>query len=179
MKYVIPLILILIVSSCRQNTTEQKVQLNDLLMEVQQFKDSISAIDTTSIFESSRTIKQNLKFLHNNIDTIDVNTASIIAEVYKERGKVFFVEEHYYDFLNELSISQQQLEKLKIDLENGLLTKENFNTFYKEEARIFVNLNQKIRLAFAEADSANVFIQEQSYKIDSVKTFIDEKSKID
>ena len=150
MKYVIPLILILIVSSCRQNTTEQKIQINDLLMEVQQFK-----------------------------DTIDVNTASIIAEVYKERGKVFFVEEHYYDFLNELSISQQQLEKLKIDLANGLLTKENFNTFYKEEARIFVNLNQKIRLAFAEADSANVFIQEQSYKIDSVKTFIDEKSKID
>lgn len=176
MKYVIPLILILIVSSCRQNTTEQKVQLNDLLMEVQQFKDSISAIDTTSIFESSRTIKQNLKFIHNNLDTIDVNTASIIAEVYKEREKVFFVEEHYYDFLNELSISQQQLEKLKIDLDNGLLTKENFNTFYQEEARIFVNLNQKIRAAFVEADSANVFIQEQSYKIDSVLTFIDENS---
>jgi hypothetical protein len=172
MKYVIPLILILIVSSCKQKTTGQNKQLDDLLMDVQLAKDSILAIDTTAIFVVSRTIKRNLKFLHYNLDTIDVNTAAIIAEVYKDREKVFFIEKHYTDFLDELLFTQQQLEKLKIDLGNGLLTEENFNTFYQEEERIFINLNQKIRAAFADAEKANRIIEQQSSKIDSVLIFI-------
>jgi hypothetical protein len=117
----------------------------------------------------------NLKLIHELADTINVETASIIAEVYEDRIKVFFVEDNYTNFTNEQAISVQQLNKLKQDLNNGLLTDESFNTYYEQEKSIILNLNQKINESYSEAKRVVSFIQEEDSKIDSLITYLKEE----
>tara|TARA_R110001592_G_C13111160_1_gene744957 strand:- start:756 stop:1298 length:543 start_codon:yes stop_codon:yes gene_type:complete len=178
MKYVIPLILILIIGSCKQRNTAQNMQLDELLMELQNLNDTVSLLDTSVVLGESRIIKSNLKLIHEHADTINVETASIIAEVYEERNKIFFVEDNYKSFTNELTISTQQLNKLKQDLNNGLLTDESFNTYYEQEKSIILNLNQKISESYKEAKRVVSFIQKEDAKIDSLITYLKEEKEL-
>lgn len=179
MKYLIPLILILTIASCKPKTTEQIKQLDELLMELQQVNETVAAVDTTSIFELSRAIKSKLQIIHAKADTLDVSSAAVIAQVYEGRFKIFYLEDNYQNFLNELEISSNQLINLKQDLGNGLLTNESFNVFYEQEKTIIVNLNKKIKEAFTGASAAVNSIDQQSSKIDSLINYIDQTRIID
>ena len=175
MKYAIPLILILIVSSCKQKVTEQNIQLDELLMELQNLKDTALALDTSQVFSLSREIRKNLKFIHNSVDTINKETASIIAEIYQDRNIVFFVEDNYEILIEEIAISSEQIKKLKQDLNNGLLTDESFNIYYEQEKSIILNLNQKISESYSETKRVVSFILEENPKIDSLITYLREE----
>jgi hypothetical protein len=173
MKYVIPLILILIIGSCKQRNTAQNMQLEELSMELQYLKDStLHTLDTSLVFNLSREIKNNLKFIHNSFDTINKETASIIAEVYQDRAIVFYVEDNYKIFAEEIAISAEQINKLKQDLNNGLMKDESFNTYYEQEKSIILNLNQKISESYREAKRVVSFIQEEDSQIDSLITYL-------
>ncbi len=171
MRYVIPLIVIIYLTACKKQYKEQNEQLNGLLMELHQIDSNYSQIDTSTVFEAANQIKTHLTYLHQLVDTLDVEKAQFVAEAYQERNKLFYFQDNYLLFLEELKTSQNQLKALQQDLNNGLLTEEKFKDYFEKEKTIISNLKEKIDSSVQDMNRAfDELIQNTS----SVQTLLKE-----
>lgn len=169
MRYVFPLILILsLIAACKKHYSEQNKQLDGLLVELQQTNQRLSEVDTSTVFEVANKVKQDLLLLHQLVDTLAFDKAEQIAEAYSKRNAIFYFHENYLSFKQELEVSEDQLAKLKTDLNNGLLSDEKFKTYFNKEQTIIVNLNKKIKDAVEQMNEAFDELIKNTSKVEGI-----------
>lgn len=175
MKYVVWLVVIFIFISCKQKNAALESKTDILLTELHLYQDSVLQMDTDLIINLSNEVKDNLKKIHSFSDTLDAKSALIIAESYQAKSKLFYFQDNHKRFNNELDTCKQQLEKLKLDLNNGLITKDDFDKYYLIEKEVFLNLKQTINQSYADALETSSWIKENSSQMDSILLYLKNK----
>lgn len=155
-------------TSCKKQYKEQNKKIDSLLEELQQSNRTLTAVDTVTVFELADKVKSDLQLLHQMVDTLELESAEIIADAYGERNKLFYFKDNYSLFTKELNVSNQQVNKLKQDLNNDLLSDEKFNEYYQQEKAIIVNLNEKIAQVVKDLNEAFDVIIKNTSTVDSL-----------
>jgi len=169
MRFIIPLILIVaLFTSCKKQYKEQNKQIDELLEGLRQSNKTLTEVDTAIVFELADKVRSDLQLLHQNVDTLELEFAIIIADAYGERNKLFYFKDNYPLFIKELNVSNQQVNKLKQDLNNNLFSDEKFNKYYQQEKAIIINLNEKIAQVVKDLNEAFDAIIKNTSTVDSL-----------
>ncbi len=148
-EYLIALFLLGYMVSCTSKADQAKINAIDtLLMSLNDAEEMLLSVDNQTVDKKLQLVKENTKFIQDNLtDTIDKATALEISEYYSYRKALTFYKENYGEFQEAINTSRKQLNDLKADVENGLLTDEKFNEYYNNEMRIALEITQNIEQA--------------------------------
>lgn len=144
-KYIIPsLIIVLGFSSCKNAFEKEIGEVENLLSQVNEIEKSLLLVDTAKVFSTKRQMEKDLLAINATNDTLTKEEAFKIDELFSSKKRIFRLAENYTDFLGQIDFSKNQLKNLKQDLENGLVTKENFTKHFDEEQNAVLELKKKI-----------------------------------
>lgn len=133
--------------SCKNSLEKEHRDLEGLRVIISNTEEVLLSIDTNKTFEAVRDIKEELWSFGNKYDSLDKKAAFKVAEYYGNKKSLYFLYDNYKEFLNEIELSRKQLDALEQDLNNRLITKEQFVGFYQNEQKIILQLNEKINNA--------------------------------
>ncbi|PJA09593.1 MAG: hypothetical protein COX70_01390 [Flavobacteriales bacterium CG_4_10_14_0_2_um_filter_32_8] len=144
-KYIIlSLIFAIGFSSCKNAFEKELGEVEKLLAEVNETEKSLLAVDTAKVFSTKRQMEKDLLTINAINDTLTKAEAFKIDELFSSKKRVFRLAENYADFFGQINFSKNQLKNLKQDIENGLITKEDFAIHFVEEQNAVSELKKKI-----------------------------------
>ncbi|MCB0410193.1 MAG: hypothetical protein KDD29_08230, partial [Flavobacteriales bacterium] len=84
---------------------------------------------------------------------------------------------NYLLFLEELKTSQNQLNALQQDLNNGLLTEEKFKDYFEKEKTIISNLKEKIDSSVQDMNKAFDELIQNTSSVETLLKELEEKEE--
>lgn len=143
-------ILILIVTitfvftACKNEMEKEVGEVEGLISMVNEIEKTVLSIDTTKAFQVKRQISKDLALIESLGDTLDREQAFMLDDYYFGKKRLFRFYNNYKDFITQIDYSKEQLNNLKQDLNNGLVTKEKFKEYYLAEQASVMSLNGKV-----------------------------------
>ncbi len=131
-------------SSCKNAFEKEISEVENLLTDVNEIEKSLLAVDTAKVFSTKRQMEKDLQEINKIKDTLTREEAFRIDELFSSKKRIFKLSEKYADFLGQIDFSKKQLMNLKQDLENGLMTKEDFAKNFSVEQTSVTELKNKI-----------------------------------
>ena len=151
-KYIlIGLVVGLIFVSCNPNQKEIG-EVESLLALIEDSEKSLLSVDTSLVFEVKRQMDQDIFSINTSGDTLTRKDAFKLDDVFGSKKRLHTIMRNYPGFLHQIEFSKKQLNNLKKDLEKGLVTKEDFTSYYKAEQNEVMELNSQISKALAGLD---------------------------
>jgi hypothetical protein len=112
-------------------------QVDKLLSLVKEAEKEILTIDTSLVFSTKRQMVKDFKTYTQFTDTVSKEEAFRIDEIFGSKKKFIRITKKYNSFIVKIKHSKEQLNHLKTDLENELMSKEDFLTYYESEKTAF------------------------------------------
>lgn len=131
------LILGFVFIGCSNLNQSEIDQVDKLLSLVKEAEKEILSIDTTQVFSTKRQMVKDFKTYTQFTDTVSKEEAFRIDEIFGSKKKFIRITKKYNSFIVEIKHSKEQLNHLKTDLENELISKEDFSTYYESEKTAF------------------------------------------
>ena len=138
------LLLTITLFSCKNTFEKELKEIADIHDTINNTEEVLLSVDTIKTFALVREIKQDLWKFGNKYDSLSKEDAFKIADYYSNKKSLYFFYSNYSKFTTEIEISRAQLDALKKDLNDGLISKEQFLDYHKNEQEIVVGLNAKI-----------------------------------
>ena len=167
------LILIFIASlfSCMNAEIGRNFRTADsLLQEVKKVEVKYNSINRDEIIHIYDTIKQNIDSLNKYMLTLpEVNETSYSLAIFTDVSKQakHFVKE---DYANKIKYSVEQIENLKIDVENNAIESDSVKIYLKSEKDALLELQENVE---RYSKSAKQIIEKYNNSIDGVNLFIE------
>ena len=144
-KYILgTLFVALLIGACTNPNKKEINEVDALLVSVIEVEQSLLSIDTAKVFGTKRQLEKDLAAFNKIGDTLSREDAFEIADYFGSKKKLYRLTAGYSALVNQIRISKEQLNNLKQDLENGLIDKEDYATYYSEEQSILKALMLKI-----------------------------------
>lgn len=144
-KYISGILLItLIFGACNNPNQKEIAEVEALIAKVGETEKSLLSIDTSKVFGTKRQLELDIAEFNNLSDTLSKEEAFRVAEYFGSKKKFYRLTARYPKFIGDIETSKKQLDNLKQDLENGLVKKENYTTYYTEEQMILKDLDFQI-----------------------------------
>lgn len=145
MKNFISILILGIVFIGCTNTNQNEIdQVDELLSLVKESEKDILMIDTSRVFSMKRQMVRDFKNYTQFTDTVSKEEAFRIDEIFGNKKKFIRFAKNYNSLIVKISHSKEQLNNLKTDLENELMSKEDFLTYYESEKTAFNDLKLKL-----------------------------------
>ena len=162
MKRFIPLSIgLLLIFSCNNTNKKEIDEIDELLEIINKTENKLLALDTAKIFESKRQIVLDFKNYTQFTDTIKKEEALRIDDIFGTKKKFIRIHKYYTSILENLNYSKLQLNALKTDLNNELLSKEVFLDYLNSEKNALDELLTKFNKSTTNFEEAIA-----KYKID-------------
>jgi len=126
--------------SCKNAFEKEDGEIESLHQLIDNAEEVLLSVDTSKTFPVIREMKKGLWNFGNKYDSLDKEVAFKVADYYGNKKLLYFIFNNYTKLANELNIARKQLDALKTDLNNGVITKEQFVEYYKNEQEIIINL---------------------------------------
>ena len=146
-KYISLTLIVIIFFGCKEAYEKENSEIDSLNQLVNNTEEVLLSIDTAKVFSVVRDVKKELWNFGNRFDTLDRETTFKVADYYGNKKSLYFIYDNYPKFIYEIEVTRKQLDNLKDDLNNGIIPKEKFVDYYKNEQEIIVTLNDKINTA--------------------------------
>jgi hypothetical protein len=144
-KYILGILLIALSFGACNNPNEKEIEeVNALIAKATETEKSLLSLDTSKVFGTKRQFEQDLGEFTKIGDTLTKDDAFKISDIFGSKKKFYRLTAGYPQFVNQIETSKKQLNALKQDLENGLIKKENYATFYSDEKAALKNLDVQI-----------------------------------
>jgi len=138
------LLISILLFSCANNNEREAKQIEELAAIVTAAEEVLHSVNKDSLLEITRLVKEDIKRIQAKNDTL-TREAAFKADDYVGRLKhLTRLAINYSKMENELHLVKTQLNNLKQDLENGLIKKEAFLTYYESEKTAVILINDKI-----------------------------------
>ena len=108
-------------------------QVDQLLVIVEETETKILALDTAKIFATKRQMVLDFKNYTQFTDTIQKEEAFRIDDIFGTKKKFIRIQKNYSSIIKNINYSKLQLEALKADLKNEVVSKDLFSTYLTSE----------------------------------------------
>jgi len=133
-KYILGLLIIGLSFNACKNPNEKEIgEIEALITKVNETEKVLLSLDTGKIFRTKRQLEGDLAVFNKIVDTLNRADAFKVADIFGSKKKFYRLTVGYPKFVSQIETSKKQLDNLKQDLENGLIKKENFTTYYADE----------------------------------------------
>lgn len=140
----IVLIISILLFSCSNSNEREIVQIEGLTEIVTAAEEVLHSVNKDSLVEITKLVQEDIKRMQAKNDTL-TRDAAFKADEYVGRLKhLTRLAINYGKMEDELHLVKTQLNNLKQDLENGLIKKEDFLTYYESEKTAVILINDKI-----------------------------------
>lgn len=162
--------------SCKPSVnSEQVVKIDAQIDEVEKTLEEFRAVDTASLLRNYRNLIDNVRYIQKNYtDTISLKTAQFLSRYYRMRKLI----EDYGDYASieeEIEISIEQLEDLKYDYVNNVLSETKFNDYFTIEINNYFKLQERVQNMINNSEEFNKKFTEYNPKVDSIVKRIQSK----
>tara|TARA_B100000809_G_scaffold265864_1_gene326131 strand:- start:1680 stop:2228 length:549 start_codon:yes stop_codon:yes gene_type:complete len=151
-------ILFIVVSSLlgcgTSNFSKEIIEVDALLSLVDETEKMLLSIDTSRVFATKKRMEIDYKEFTQYSDTLSREEAFRFDDIFGSKKKIFRTAKSYEAFINEIDNSKIQLNNLKTDLENGLVKKEQYLSYYESEKKAYEGLIHQINKAIGNFDVA-------------------------
>ena len=145
------LILLIITSlsfnACKNAFEKEAGQIDSLMAIVKDTENALLSVDTSRVFSTTRQMQKDIADINSVADTLDKETAFKLADYYSSKKQLYQLTSNYATYNTKINLAKKQLNDLKQDLNNGLITKEKFSDYYRTEQMAVVELNNEINRA--------------------------------
>lgn len=154
-KYILGIMLFALgFGACNHPNQKEISEVEGLIATVVEIEKSLLSIDTSKVFGAKRQLEKDFAEFIAIGDTLTKEEAFEIADYFGSKKKFYRLTANYPSFVNSIEISKKQLNNLKQDLENDLLEKEKYTTYYSNEQAYLNALNHKINKLVTGIDAA-------------------------
>ena len=138
MKYFIVILIIgSVFTGCSNENQVEIEQVETLLSLVEEAEKEILTIDTSNVFSMKRQMVKDFKEYTQFTDTISKKEALRVDDIFGSKKKFIRITKKYNSFIIKIKHSKEQLNHLRTDLENEIISKEDFLTYYESEKTAF------------------------------------------
>lgn len=130
--------------SCKNAMEKEVGEVEGLISMVNEIEKTVLSIDTAKAFQAKRQISKDLALIESLGDTLDKQSAFMLDDYYSGKKRLYRFYNNYKDFIIQIDYSKEQLNNLKQDLNNGIVTKEKFKEYYMLEQASVMELNSKV-----------------------------------
>lgn len=179
-KFLFILVAAATLASCAslQMKDKQLAQIDSILIQVDSIEQIVNGISFDSISNLAKDMaddkKQIKKYYHS--DTVDENLARKINRFNGIRKQFKKVSSKGIMFNKKITLMQEQLQSLKIDVENGAGNKEKYNEYILLEQSNFNDLEKEFKDIYTVTQDN---LKEHQEIMPFVKSFIEDIKKID
>ncbi len=145
----ITLIILAIISSisllsCGEDYTNEIGHVDGLIKILDSSEEVLHNVDTATLFEMTIFVKESTAKIQSKNDTL-TKEAALEADQYISNLKALYdLSKNYKKYQIEIDIIRTQLNNLKQDLDNGLISKKQFPAYYEIEQAGVIGINDKI-----------------------------------
>jgi len=169
-KYLIIIIASLLVACGPKISAEQSEKLENLTLKVDSAVDILTnTIDSNRLITLTSDYLNKQSFFENDMkDTVDRETIFLIDEFMRDKKAIKYLSANYGPFMNEAKAMKEQLQDLKLDIDNRLVDQEQFKKYYDLENNNFLELDNAVKTikdVYLRVDSELV---RRTPKIDSI-----------
>jgi len=133
--------------SCNEDYTNEIGHVNGLIKILDSSEEVLHDVDTSTLFEMTIFIKQSIKKIQSKNDTL-TKEAALEADQFVGRLKSLYnLSNNYKKYQKEIDLIRTQLNNLKQDLNNGIISKEKFPAYYENEQGAVITINENINHA--------------------------------
>ena len=140
--------------SCGNTNQKEMDQVEQLLTLVKDTEKELLAIDTSKVFAMKRQIVLDFKAYTQFSDTISKEEAFRVDELFGNKKKFIKITKNYKTFIKEILHAKDQLSQLTTDLENELVSKEDYLTYYESEKAAVNDLLLKVKKSIGNFDAS-------------------------
>lgn len=136
-----------IMSSCSKFgfESEEVKKIDSLSAELDRVLQDFRSVDTATLFNQYEEVLSNTKYIQKfNIDTLPLKMAQHLSEYYSMRRHLESYK-NYNKIEEELLIGKQQLEDLKHDFKNDIISDKKFREYYTIESNNYLKLESKVQ----------------------------------
>jgi len=144
-KYILGLLFIAVCFGACNNPNEKEIkQVDALIAKATETEKSLLSLDTSKVFGTKRQLEKDIAIFTKIGDTLTKDEAFKVSNIFGSKKKFYRLTAGYPKFINQIETSKKQLIDLKQDLENGLIKKENYTTYYSDEEAALKELDFQI-----------------------------------
>ena len=154
-KYIIIIFVIGLGLNACQNANEKQIgEIEGLISIIDDTQKTLLSVDTSQVFSAKRQMENDLKDFNSTRDTLTKAEAFVMDNYYSSKKRIYRLTSNYAKYMQQINFSRKQLEDLKQDLENGLISKKNFSKYYTTEQMAVMDVNSQITEAISGLDVA-------------------------
>jgi len=155
MKGILPLsfLIVLFITCNNPDRSSEIAKIDSLYTVLDTIAVNLKEVDTAGIKTRNTEYWDNINEIKKNYNGTPGDTAWTIVTQYggiKKTFKKFLFNYHFWE--KEIAFSKEQLDSLKYDVENNLITKEDFKKYFKGEEEAVNSLNQDIFFSIKNVD---------------------------
>jgi len=144
-KFVLGILFIaLTIGACNNPNKKEIEEVGALIEKANETEKVLLSLDTSKVFGTKRLLEKDLAEFTKIGDTLTKEEAFEAADYFGSKKKFFRLSTRYPKFISDIEKSKIQLNNLKQDLENNLIKKENYSTYYADEHTALKDLDLQI-----------------------------------
>ena len=175
-KFIVVLLLSgVVIFSCRNKNERELGEVDALSDILNNTEELFLSVDTTKVFEIAKLRQDQMRIIQTTNDTLDKETAFFLASYFRKRKGIDKFVKSYHQTYADIQKTKDQLKNLRTDVENGLLSQEQFSEYYKTEQSIVVDLNNKISSSVNGIDIILKNVLEEDEKVNKIVDEIKQK----
>lgn len=133
--------------SCQEDYTNEIGHVDGLIKILDSSEEVLHNVDTATLFEMTIFVKESIAKIQSKNDTL-TKEAALEADQFIGRLKSLYgLSKNYKKYQKEIDLIRTQLNNLKQDLDNGIISKQQFPAYYENEQGGVININDKINHA--------------------------------
>ncbi|HEY9083300.1 MAG TPA: hypothetical protein VIN73_08190 [Vicingaceae bacterium] len=133
--------------SCGEDYTNEIGHVDGLIKILDSSEEVLHDVDTATLFEMTIFVKESIAKIKSKNDTL-TKEAALEADQFVGRLKSLYgLSKNYNKYQQEIDLIRTQLNNLKQDLNNGIISKEQFPAYYEIEQGGVISINDKINHA--------------------------------
>jgi hypothetical protein len=153
-KYILLVVVALTFAACSSLNEKEVGEVNALISIVEETEKSLLSVDTSVVFSAKRQMDKDVLELNKYKDTINREEAFRLDDILGSKKRLKNIVRHYSEFIKQINFSKNQLTNLKQDLENDLMSKEDYKSHYAMEEEQVMFLSNQINKLVGNMDLA-------------------------
>lgn len=144
-KFILGILFVAIgLGACNTPNQNEIKEVEALIAKVDSTEKALLSLDTAKIFGTKRQLATDIKEFERIKDTLTREEAFRVADYFGSKKKFYRLSARYPQFIADIELSKKQLNNLKQDLENDLVKKDYYSTYYADEHSAFKDLEFQV-----------------------------------
>jgi len=145
-KYILLILLIIGIgfNSCKNAYEKEIGEIEGLVSIINEAEKNLLSLDTAKVFAAKRQMQKDLRLIENSHDTLTKDESFRLDDLFSCKKRLYRLTGNYSKYVGQINFSKKQLADIKQDMENGLMSIEEFKKNLSIERNFVIDLNMQI-----------------------------------